>query len=113
VGQIWAFPAFWLALVICGRALTIHQGTANLTAQLYFPAHNHSDGLARGLLLAWITTFRPAWFAYVFALAVSYGIAFFTFQLIERPFLSLRARMVRPREKRESIPEAELSQQFA
>jgi peptidoglycan/LPS O-acetylase OafA/YrhL len=52
-------PILWLFLLPLFRWLTVRAaGHAN---GLYFPFHTHSDGLAMGLILAWIAVSRPAW----------------------------------------------------
>jgi peptidoglycan/LPS O-acetylase OafA/YrhL len=56
-------PIAGLLLLPAFRLLTIRHYQLNLIAArdfMYTPIHTHSDGLALGLLLAWITVFHPA-----------------------------------------------------
>ena len=56
--RLWIFPAAWLALIAAGRAVSLRLGMAPTDLRLYSRLHSHSDGLALGLLLAWIFIFR-------------------------------------------------------
>jgi peptidoglycan/LPS O-acetylase OafA/YrhL len=58
----WVLPVAAFCLPVVARAIEAHGSTLNeydLKQQLYFPFHTHSEGLALGLLLAWIAVFRP------------------------------------------------------
>jgi peptidoglycan/LPS O-acetylase OafA/YrhL len=60
--QMVVLPVAGLGLLPLIRALTIAYSGLNLAAArdyMYSPIHTHSDGLAIGVLLAWVTLFRP------------------------------------------------------
>lgn len=55
---MWLLPASWLAVVPLVRAVMLHSGAADGDIRLYTPLYSHSEGLAVGLLLAWISVFH-------------------------------------------------------
>ena len=63
--RMWALPALGPILLIGARFLTIQHHPSLTVLQrnrlLHFPIHTHADGLAIGLLLAWIAVMRPNW----------------------------------------------------
>jgi peptidoglycan/LPS O-acetylase OafA/YrhL len=63
--RMWLIPAVAPLILIGSRFWTMSQHSS-LTVQqldqvLYFPIHTHADGLAIGLLLAWLVVMRPNW----------------------------------------------------
>lgn len=52
-------PAAWLIALPLLRALTLQVWASADESALYFPFHTHSDGLAVGLLIAWVAAFYP------------------------------------------------------
>lgn len=52
-------PILWLFLLPLFRWLAVRNGAH--AEELYFHFHTHSDGLAAGLILAWIAVARPTW----------------------------------------------------
>ncbi len=200
--QMWLLPVAWLAVVVAIRAFLVARGTPDSSLSLYAPLSTHSEGLALGLLCAWVAIFEPQrfrsarfrvlsstvmlaaavliyaadrvvfkflslalifgslmlltysdsiqryfkwhgfyiisrlsygiylnhfefmpvawplfgrvrqsfgepgfWFCYLVCFAISLGISFVTFQLIEWPFLALRARVLHRQRNREFAPE--------
>lgn len=58
----WVLPVVAFCLPALARALHAHSSSLNeydLRQQLYFPIHTHSEGLALGMLLAWVAVFKP------------------------------------------------------
>ncbi len=61
-GQLILLPIVALILLPASRALTIHFSAApidEIRNWMYAPIHTHADGLAAGVLIAWIHVFRP------------------------------------------------------
>ena len=62
--RLWVVPALGLLIPIGARFFVVASSglpRRDLQQVLYFPIHTHSDGLAVGLFLAWMTSFRPDW----------------------------------------------------
>ncbi|MBZ5603454.1 MAG: acyltransferase [Acidobacteriia bacterium] len=61
---MWMLPVAMFLFPLGARVihvqLTTSQGHA-LRDEMYFPIHTHSEGLAIGMLLAWVTVFHPDW----------------------------------------------------
>ena len=60
----WLFllPVSWLALLPCLRAIQLAQHPGQPPgAVIFMPFHTHTDGLAAGLLLAWIAVVCNGW----------------------------------------------------
>jgi len=60
--RLWILPIGGLCLLVANRAYAVHHWTlsvADLKQKLYFPIATHADGLAIGLLLAWVAVFYP------------------------------------------------------
>jgi peptidoglycan/LPS O-acetylase OafA/YrhL len=60
--QIWIAPAIGMVLLVVSRALTIHYSTLTgyeLNQQLVYRFHTDADGLAVGVILAWLSVFLP------------------------------------------------------
>lgn len=59
----WLLPVAALALLPLFRELTLRHYAALPLAQvrdmMYYPIHTHADGLAAGVLIAWVQTFHP------------------------------------------------------
>ena len=60
--MVW-IPVAWLALLPVVRALMLRHFAGMPIAQIrdmmYSPIHTHSDGLAVGVLIAWVQVFKP------------------------------------------------------
>jgi peptidoglycan/LPS O-acetylase OafA/YrhL len=59
--QIWIAPVIGIGLLVVSRALTIrYSGLTgyDLNQKLVYPFHTDADGLAVGLLLAWLSVFQ-------------------------------------------------------
>ncbi|HVO32956.1 MAG TPA: acyltransferase [Elusimicrobiota bacterium] len=58
-----ALPAAWLLLLPVLRWRIVRNVPLSRIPEMryYFPFHTHSDGLAAGLILAWIGVMRPSW----------------------------------------------------
>ncbi len=75
--RLWIAPAAALAFTIGCRFLVIrssHLDFRALQQSLYFPIHTHADGLAIGLLLAFVTTLYPEFFRSTRRLMLSMGV---------------------------------------
>ncbi len=62
-GRLMILPIAGMVLLPIARELTIRYSGLSLIAArdlMYSPFHTHSDGLALGVILAWITVFRPS-----------------------------------------------------
>ena len=60
VRKLVALPLLWLLTAPVLRWFTIRGAAASKAADLtYFPFHTHSDGLAAGLIVAWLVVTRP------------------------------------------------------
>ena len=62
--RMWIVPVAALLLLNFGRMMTVWNSTlpeAALRQYMYAPINFHSDGLALGMLLAWVSVFRPEW----------------------------------------------------
>jgi len=62
--QMWLLPVGAIACLNLGRIATVYVSTvpeAQLRQQMYFPLHTHSDGLAIGVFLAWLSLMHPTW----------------------------------------------------
>ena len=62
--RLWILPVGGLLLLMMNRGISIHRSVlavADLRQKLYFPIATHADGLAIGLLIAWVGVFYP-WF---------------------------------------------------
>ena len=60
--RMWMLPVGGLLALLVNRAIYIHYSTlsvADLRQKLYLPMITHADGLAVGLLLAWVGVFYP------------------------------------------------------
>jgi len=60
--RMWILPAAAFLLPAAARALYISSSSLNeldLRGQFYYPFHTHSEGLAIGLLFAWLGVFHP------------------------------------------------------
>ncbi len=57
--QMWILPVCWLAVVVSIRAYLVARGTPDTSMALYSPLSTHSEGLALGLLFAWVAIFEP------------------------------------------------------
>ncbi len=60
--QVWIAPAIGLVLLVISRELTIrYSGLTgfDLNQKMVYPIHTDADGLAVGLLLAWLSVFLP------------------------------------------------------
>ncbi len=61
--RLWLLPVLGLVLPVIARGWAMRSSSlpeAALRQSLYFPFHTHSDGLAIGMLLAWLAVFHPA-----------------------------------------------------
>jgi peptidoglycan/LPS O-acetylase OafA/YrhL len=55
-----ALPILWLLILPLLRWLIVRNASpSEVPALTYLPFHTHSDGLAMGLIIAWITVMRP------------------------------------------------------
>lgn len=64
LARLWVIPAAWLvALPLIRSFVSPAPAFANseVASGIYTPFYTHSDGLAAGLLLAWIATVRREW----------------------------------------------------
>ena len=62
--HFWILPALGIVVPAIARKFYIVSSSlpeADLRQQLYFPIHTHSEGLAVGVLLAWINVFHGQW----------------------------------------------------
>lgn len=60
-GRLWAIPAVMVCVSIASRAFNVSKSSLDvhdLRLSLYYPFHTHLDGLATGLLLAWLSIFH-------------------------------------------------------
>jgi peptidoglycan/LPS O-acetylase OafA/YrhL len=58
--KLLSLPVAWLFALPLVRWITVRHAPASAIERLtYFPFHTHSDGLAAGLVIAWIMVFRP------------------------------------------------------
>jgi peptidoglycan/LPS O-acetylase OafA/YrhL len=60
--RLWIVPVGGLLVLLMNRAIVIHYSTLSITdlrQKLYLPMATHADGLAIGLLLAWVGVFYP------------------------------------------------------
>jgi peptidoglycan/LPS O-acetylase OafA/YrhL len=62
VRDLWVAPAAGLLIPIVARELVARSSPLafrDLQQELYYPIHTHSDGLAIGLFIAWLTIIHP------------------------------------------------------
>lgn len=56
--MVW-LPIGWMLILPLLRVLAMHAPMAQADTTIYTPFHTHSDGLAAGLILAWMATVVP------------------------------------------------------
>lgn len=60
-GRLWTIPAVMVSISVASRAFSVSASSLDvhdLRLSLFYPFHTHLDGLATGLLLAWLSIFR-------------------------------------------------------
>ncbi len=62
--RLWIVPCITIVALVLARAWVIAHSyliDSDLRIELYLPIYTHADGLAVGVLLAWLSVFHKAW----------------------------------------------------